>query len=69
MPKFDRRFQGPDNAGLREKIREAAGRGSCGVSKAKAVLVLARTVALTTQGQKTLEEVANDYRCSAQRGA
>jgi hypothetical protein len=62
MAKFERRFQGSDNAGLRAKIRDAAKIDGSPDDVERAVLSLGRTVALTAAGQRTLAEVAEDYR-------
>lgn len=65
MKKFEQRFEGKSNAGLRKMIREACGRvtgGSCGARYEQAVLNLGARVALTPAGKETLAKVAADYR-------
>lgn len=62
MAKFEKRFEGKSNAGLRAKIREAVVGGRCGIANEKSVLALGRTIALTASGQATLQQVAADYR-------
>lgn len=65
MAKFDRRFGGKSNAGLRAKIRASAKIDGSPDDVERAVLSLARTVALTAAGKRTLTEVAEDYRQKA----
>lgn len=60
--KFELRFEGKSNAGLRKQIREAVSGHRCGDANAKSVLALDRTVALSASGRATLESVAEDYR-------
>lgn len=62
MAKFEKRFEGRDNAGLRAKIRAIVYEKSCGPLNEQAVLSLRRTVALTASGEATLRQVALDYR-------
>lgn len=64
MAKFDKRFEGASNAGLRKQIRDAVSGHRCGPANERAVLALGRVVALTAQGQHTLTLVAGDYRHS-----
>lgn len=82
MARFEKRFSGKDNAGLRKAVRAqvdafedgltthfAAEESGClarriariAKSRGEAVLALKRTIALTAQGVRTLEEVAKDY--------
>ncbi len=61
MKRFEQRFEGPDNAGLRKLVREAVAEQPDAASRRRAVLSLARTVALTASGTHTLELVAADY--------
>lgn len=58
---FASRFAGPDNAGLRAKIRSVVASERCGLGNAKAVRLLLGVVTLTPFGQHTLEQVAGDY--------
>lgn len=59
--RFEDRFEGPSNKGLRAMIRRAvAGTKSCPAAAA-AVRALAKKVALTAQGAALLELVARDY--------
>jgi hypothetical protein len=59
--KFERRFEGPSNKGLRAKIRRITNdAGSC-PKAAAAVRSLSGTVALTALGRAILEQVARDY--------
>ena len=65
MKKFEQRFEGKNNAGLRKQIREACERvtgGSCGARYEQAVLDIGARVALTASGKETLTKVAADYR-------
>lgn len=63
--KFEQRFAGRDNAGLRARIREQVRSVDEGRSAhdtyCDAILALARTVALTPAGLATLRAVAADY--------
>lgn len=67
--KYEARFTGKDNAGLRKAIRDSVSGHRCGNANAAAVMSLARTVALTAGGLATLEQVAADYRavCESSR--
>jgi hypothetical protein len=58
--KFERRFEGPINLGLRRMIR-AQVKGLCGCEAAASVRRIGRNVALTAAGAATLELVASDY--------
>ncbi|MBA2722094.1 MAG: hypothetical protein H0U56_04190 [Methylibium sp.] len=59
---FERRFQGPDNAGLRAQIREAVKTArENGDDVTRAIESVGRRVALTASGQHTLSAVAADY--------
>jgi hypothetical protein len=62
MAKFEKRFAGKDNAGLRAEIRNSvkAARES-GDDVARAVENVGRRVALTASGRHTLAAVAEDY--------
>jgi len=62
MAKFEKRFEGKDNAGLRAQIRETvkAARAD-GRDVATAVEAIASRVALTASGRHTLAAVAEDY--------
>lgn len=62
MNKFENRFAGTDNAGLRAKISEAVSGTETGEDAATAVLSVGGIVALTAAGQHTLAQVAEDYR-------
>jgi len=66
--RYEKRFEGKDNAGLRAQIREATLGTRCGAANAAAVRALAGTVALTASGQATLEQVAADYGALFPRG-
>ena len=59
--RFERRFAGASNAGLRAAIRDAVTGADSGAVAAQRVLSLSRTVALTASGRTTLEAVAADY--------
>lgn len=59
--KFEARFEGPTNKGLRAKIRKVTGGARSCPRAAAAVRSLAETVTLTAQGLHTLELVARDY--------
>jgi hypothetical protein len=59
--KYESRFEGPSNKGLRAKIRKATNEASSCPQAAAAVRSLADVVALTAQGRATLEQVARDY--------
>lgn len=59
--KFEARFEGPSNKGLRAKIRKVANEAGSNPQAAAAVRALADSVALTVQGRHTLEQVARDY--------
>lgn len=62
MPrKFEMLFEGRTNQGLRKLIRETAARHDTPIERANAIRGLARTVALSYSGRKTLESVAIDY--------
>lgn len=58
--KFERRFEGPINIGLRRLIRVHV-KGMCGCEAAAYVRTLAGSVAFTAAGKSTLELVASDY--------
>jgi hypothetical protein len=59
--RYERRFAGPANAGLRKLIRESVSAYMCAPSRRRAILSIASTVALTASGRATLEAVADDY--------
>ena len=59
--RFERRFAGHSNAGLRKLIRESVSGDMCATSRRRAILAIAGTVALTATGRATLSEVADDY--------
>jgi hypothetical protein len=59
--RFEARFEGPSNKGLRALIRKrVASEDSC-PTRGHAVLSLASTIAFTAMGLHTLTEVACDY--------
>jgi hypothetical protein len=64
--RFERRFAGPANAGLRAQIREVVARLPStdyeGAEVEAAILSLRRTVALQAWGLDCLRSVAADYR-------
>jgi hypothetical protein len=62
MAKFEKRFTGKDNEGLRAEIRKAvkAARAD-GRDVATAIESIGRRVALTASGRHTLAAVAEDY--------
>lgn len=62
MAKFEKRFEGKDNAGLRAEIRSTvkAARDD-GRDVPSAVESIGRRVALTASGRHTLAAVAEDY--------
>lgn len=59
--KFESRFSGASNKGLRAKIRRVANAAGSAPAAAHAVRGLASTVALTAQGRETLALVALDW--------
>lgn len=59
--KYERAFEGKDNAGLRKMIRDAVAGHRCAAANAAAVRSISGVVALTAQGKATLEQVAQDY--------
>lgn len=61
--RFEKRFEGKDNAGLRAKIRAAAQGATpgCAIRVKTAIESLAGTVALTASGREKLTLVADDY--------
>ena len=61
MSKYERRFHGKDNAGLRARIRSVTSPMQCGEANAAAVMRLGRTVALSSFGRQTLAECAADF--------
>lgn len=62
MTKFEKRFPGKDNAGLRAEIRSAVNAArENGEDVARAVEAVGRRVALTASGRHTLAAVAEDY--------
>jgi len=66
MPRFEKTFQGKDNAGIRRKIRacvksHADGKYSIGVSVGEAILGLSHSIAFTPMGFSKLQECAADY--------
>lgn len=62
MGKFEKRFAGKDNAGLRAEIRNVARAArEEGRDVASAVESIGRRVALTASGRHTLAAVAEDY--------
>lgn len=62
MAKFEKRFAGTDNAGLRAEIRSAVKTArEQGDDVARAVESVGRRVALTASGRHTLAAVAEDY--------
>lgn len=74
MARFERRFSGKDNAGLRAEIRRVAVSHGPSTHTPKelerAILAIADRVALTASGKHTLGAVAADYRelAEAERG-
>lgn len=63
--RFEQRFRGPNNAGLRARIRAAASKAqAAGADIAGAVEALGQTVALTARGRATFAEVVADYRAA-----
>lgn len=66
--RFESRFVGRDNAGLRARIREVVSGHACGSENARAVRALAGVVGLTASGTATLAEVAEDYAALAASG-
>ena len=64
--RFDRRFAGRSNAGLRAEIRRVADgvMPACGPVVERAVLALSCRIALTALGRATLADVAADYRAA-----
>lgn len=69
MAKYERRFAGKDNAGLRAQIRSVVTHERCGQGNAQAVRSLASTVALSAFGKACLEDVAADYALSLAKPA
>jgi hypothetical protein len=73
--KFEARFEGRDNAGLRDLIRGAVRVASNDPSVHRparihdAVMGVARYVALTASGNATLRAVADDYRAAFEAAA
>lgn len=69
MKKYEARFVGASNAGVRRAIREVASRHDDSTPEEieRAILNVAKRVALTVQGQATLELVAEDYRAAQAR--
>lgn len=62
MAKFEKRFEGKDNAGLRAEIRSTAkAAADDGRDVAQAVEAIAGRVALTASGRHTLAAVAEDF--------
>lgn len=62
MAKFEKRFAGKDNAGLRAEIRETAKHAVEENRNVRtAIVAIARRVALSANGRATLELVADDY--------
>lgn len=66
--KFERRFAGRSNAGLRKRIRESVDATMCADVRRRAILGLADTVALTAAGRATLAAVADDYAAVVEDG-
>jgi len=62
--KFERVFEGKDNAGVRKLLREAADGvvPACGPVVERALRAAIATVALTASGRAKLENVVADYR-------
>jgi hypothetical protein len=59
--RFEARFAGPANKGLRARIRRMSREDISTPEMARRVLALAHTIAFTAQGLHTLCEVAHDY--------
>ena len=59
--RYERRFAGTSNAGLRKLIRQAVSADMCAPARRRAILSLASTVALTASGRATLADCAEDY--------
>lgn len=59
--KFEARFDGPANKGLRARIRRVTKRYYSNPARASAIRALAGKVALNARGLATLELVARDY--------
>lgn len=59
--RFEERFVGPANSGLRKAIREAVAGAEGGEDRRRRVLSLSGVIALTASGRATLADVADDY--------
>lgn len=59
--RFEQRFEGKDNAGLRAEIRRVVSGAYCGPENGRIVRGLANRIALTAAGRSTLDAVAADY--------
>lgn len=59
--RFESRFEGPNNKGLRAKIRRAVAKESSNPARAAAVRRLVNDVAFMGAGRAILEQVACDY--------
>jgi hypothetical protein len=62
--KYERVFEGKDNAGLRKAIRDQVSGAWCGPENERMVMYMTNRIAFTPPGLVKLQAVAADYRAA-----